>query len=160
MNFDDEDVKECNFQTYIMSKDNKKVIISNKYIKDMDAVVGAEIIPYHQGGLTNSDEIYLLLGREKSGSGKGKYSGFGGKREDEDGDDLIATACREAYEETTGLFGDKAILRKCIRYPPFINYNTTCPVNTSPDKKFCSFVMYTSDRDFNVDRIYKKVYNF
>lgn len=49
--------------------------------------------------LRNKPLRQVLLGYKKRGFGKGKYDGFGGKRQQ--GEDLPSTAARELYEEAS-----------------------------------------------------------
>ncbi len=62
-------------------------------------------------------KILFLLGREVH---NGRWSDFGGGVEKEDGS-LGATAAREAYEESMGLFtSSEKRLKKRIRHTPFV----------------------------------------
>jgi len=67
---------------------------------------GAGILPV----AFNGQNILFLFGQERE---TGEWSDFGGARDD--GEQLIETAAREGYEETSGLLGAREQINQGIR---------------------------------------------
>ncbi len=65
------------------------------------------IVPYTIAG---DGCIHLLLSREYFGRDAGLWSGFAGAPNSSDGGDIMRTAAREGYEESSGLLGTPAAL--------------------------------------------------
>lgn len=79
---------------------------------DLNKIRGCGIVPV---ALVGGKEVKFLLGREqefKGWSGSGKYADFGGKREE--GENVLACAAREGYEESMGVLGSEKELREKV----------------------------------------------
>ncbi len=82
----------------------------------------AGVLPYAKDA---SGTVYVLLAQERFGRDAGKWSGFAGGPNAHDSD-AVATACREAFEESCGLLGDLYTLR-CLLQNRTASYSTTVP---------------------------------
>ena len=71
----------------------------------------AGVLPY---AYDRENTLYLLLSREAYGRERGSWSGFAGGMLAKDGGDTVAAAAREAYEESSGLLGAPAVLRRLL----------------------------------------------
>lgn len=67
---------------------------------------GAGVLPIAFDG----EKVLFLFGQERN---TGEWSDFGGGRDE--GEQLIETAAREGYEETSGMLGDQQAMARAIR---------------------------------------------
>jgi len=106
---------------------------------------GAGILPV----AFNGQNILFLFGQERE---TGEWSDFGGARDD--GEQLIETAAREGYEETSGLLGtreqiNQGIRSRCLTTIELDNYISYvfCPLATTAELLAAPF-FFANNFDF------------
>jgi len=105
----------------------------------------AGIIPVY----FSTNNVLILLGKERYGKKKAEYTGFGGHTEERDTDN-VDTASREGYEETMGILGDKnEIMSKINKDTLFIFQN----------KYYTSFWIQINEKDY-IDELFNNFMNY